>query len=74
MMHELQPHPRAGHCARPAAPPGERAATIMTRLEHWRHVLKEIERDAADSSYAEVKLLLGMAILAIEDAMGGFGT
>ncbi len=67
MMYELQPHPKDGQAVSPAEP----TATIMTRLEHWRHVLKQIERDAADARYAEIKLLVGMAILAVEDAMVG---
>ncbi len=67
MMYELQPYPKDGQAVSPTEP----ATTIMTRLEHWRHVLKQIERDAADARYAEIKLLVGMAILAVEDAMVG---
>ena len=43
----------------------------MTRLEHWRHVLTQLERDAAEAKYAEIQLLLGMTILAVEDAAAG---
>ncbi len=65
MMYELQPYPKDGQAVSPTEP------AIMTRLEHWRHVLKQIERDAGDARYAEIKLLVGMTILAVEDAMVG---
>ncbi|HEX7968348.1 MAG TPA: hypothetical protein VF502_09020 [Stellaceae bacterium] len=68
-MHELQPHPGAERAASPAVPPAQPAATVMTRLEHWRHVLTGLEREAAETRHADIELLLGMTILAVEDAI-----
>ncbi len=71
-MHELQPH-LSEKLLGLAAPPAESAGTVMTRLEHWRHVLAQLQRDAAETKYGEIKLLIGMTILAVEDAITAAG-
>ena len=72
-MHELKPYPGAERAATPTASSARPPARVMTRLEHWHHILTGLEREAAETKHAEIELLLGMTILAVEDAIVAAG-